>query len=88
MIEHAQNAWVHPQNSRMDPWSRPTPKLTPFSPNTPHTPTPNQQVSPGFFFFIFLYVDLYWLGPYMLMKYRRDQYVEDWELIACMILWG
>lgn len=56
--------------------------------NTPHTPTPNQQVSPGFFFFIFLYVDLYWLGPYMLMKYRRDQYVEDWELIACMVLWG
>ncbi len=26
---------------------------------------------------MFLYVDLYWVGPYMLMKYRRDQYLEN-----------
>ncbi len=51
-------------------------------------PTTTNAVSFGFFLTIFFYVDLYWLGPYMLTKYRRDQYLEDWELVAAMLLWG
>lgn len=48
----------------------------------------DEKVSFPFFLTIFVYVDLYWVGPYMLCKYRRDPYLENWEMCAAILLWG
>lgn len=42
---------------------------------------------PGFFIFLFLFVDLYWVGPFMLTKYRYDEIVPTWELCAAIALY-
>lgn len=70
----------------------PSPSSLPRTLNTQHMTFRDknfdEKISFPFFAVVFLYVDLYWVGPYMLCKYRRDPYMENWELCACIILWG
>jgi len=44
--------------------------------------------TPAMFISVFLLVDLYWIGPYLLTKYRFDESLGKLELFAAMILWG
>jgi protein-S-isoprenylcysteine O-methyltransferase Ste14 len=46
------------------------------------------QMKPHELVALFLFVDLYWIAPWSLTKYRRDAVVGNVELVAVMALWG